>query len=124
MAPRRIGLITLLVSAFAALLITRSVVRPLSVVAGQMNELASGRLDIEIENTGRGDEIGTTTRALASVQANLLAIAGAADEIAQGNLTVTIEPRSAWDRLGIALKTMLVQLRSLVAETASTARGA
>ena len=117
-----IGLATLLISAFAALLITRSVVRPLSVVAAQMNELASGRLDIEIENTGRGDEIGTMTRALGSVQTNLLAIAGAADEIAQGNLTVSIEPRSEWDRLGIALKTMLVQLRSLVAETASTAK--
>ena len=117
-----IGLITLLISVLTALLITRTVVTPLSAVALQMNELASGRLDIKIENTDRGDEIGAMTRALSSVQANLLAIAGAADEIAQGNLTVTIEPRSEWDRLGIALKTMLVQLRHLVAETTSTAK--
>ncbi len=117
-----IGFATLLVSVVAALLITRSVVRPLSVVVRQMNELASGRLDIRIENTDRGDEIGAMTHALDSVQTNLLAIAGAADEIAQGKLTTSIEPRAEWDRLGLALKTMLVQLRSLVAETASTAR--
>ncbi len=117
-----IGLVTLLVSVLAALLITRTVVRPLSVVVGQMNELAGGRLDIRIENTERADEIGAMTRALDSVQTHLLEIAGAADEIAQGKLTTSIEPRSQWDRLGLALKTMLVQLRTLVAETASTAR--
>jgi methyl-accepting chemotaxis protein len=117
-----IGVLTLLISVLAALLITRTVVTPLAVVVLQMNELASGRLDSKIENTDRADEIGAMTRALASVQANLLGLAGAADEIAQGNLTVAIEPRSPWDRLGIALKTMLVQLRSLVAETASTAK--
>ena len=118
-----IGLLTLLVSAVAAVLITRTVVKPLSAVVVQMDELASGRLDLKISNTEQGDEIGVMARALNSVQANLAAIAEAADQIAQGNLTVSIEPRSEWDRLGIALKTMLVQLRSLVAETTSTARG-
>jgi methyl-accepting chemotaxis protein len=117
-----IGLITLLISVITALLITRTVVSPLSVVVRQMNELSGGRLDLRIENTDRGDEIGAMTRALDALQTNLLAIAGAADEVAQGKLTTSIEPRSEWDRLGIALKTMLVQLRSLVAETASTAK--
>ena len=117
-----IGLLTLLISAVAAILVTRTVVKPLSAVVSQMDELASGRLDVRISNTEQGDEIGAMARALSSVRDNLAAIATVADQIAQGNLTVSIEPRSEWDRLGIALKTMLVQLRSLVAETSSTAR--
>lgn len=117
-----IGLLTLLISVVAAILITRTVVKPLSAVVSQMDELASGRLDVDIRYTEQGDEIGAMARALSAVQTNLAAIAGAADQIAQGNLTVSIEPRSEWDRLGIALTTMLVQLRSLVAETTSTAR--
>ena len=117
-----IGLLTLLISVIAAVLITRAVVKPLSTIVAQMDELASGRLDLKISNTEQGDEIGAMARALSSVQANLAAIAEAADQIAKGNLTVSIEPRSEWDRLGIALKTMLVQLRSLVAETTNTAK--
>ncbi len=117
-----IGLLALVISAAAALAITRTVVKPLTAVVAQIDELASGRLDVKITGTERGDEIGAMTRALDAVQRNLGAVAGAADEIARGNLTVSIEPRSEWDRLGIALKTMLVQLRSLVAETASTAK--
>ncbi|MBS1155688.1 MAG: putative Methyl-accepting chemotaxis sensory transducer [Proteobacteria bacterium] len=116
-----IGVLALVVSVAAALAITRTVVKPLSAVARQMDELASGRLDVKITGIERGGEIGTMARALGTVQSNLASVASAANEIAQGNLTVSFEPRSEWDKLGIALKTMLVQLRSLVAETTSTA---
>lgn len=116
-----IGVLALVVSVAAALAITRTVVKPLSAVARQMDELASGRLDVKITGIERGGEIGTMARALGMVQSNLASVASAANEIAQGNLTVSFEPRSEWDKLGIALKTMLVQLRSLVAETTSTA---
>lgn len=115
-----IGLLALVVSVAAALAITRTVVKPLTAVATQMDELASGRLDVKITGIERGGEIGTMARALGTVQHNLASVASTANEIAQGNLTVSFEPRSEWDKLGIALKTMLVQLRSLVAETTST----
>ena len=48
-------------------------------------------------------------------------MAGAADQIAKGTLSVIIKPVSQEDRLGIALKTMLEQSRSLVADTGGAA---
>lgn len=117
-----IGIFALLVSAVLAFAITRTVTKPLTAIVGQLDELSSGRLDMEITGAKRKDEIGAMARALGLVQTNLAGLANAADEISRGNLTVSIEPRSSWDRLGGALKTMLVQLRGLVAETASTAK--
>ncbi|MDR3412833.1 MAG: cache domain-containing protein [Formivibrio sp.] len=116
-----IGLLALVLSVAVALVITRTFVKPLRAVVAQLNELANGRLDVTITGINRGDEIGTMARALDRVQRNLGSVASAADEIAQGNLTISIEPRSERDRLGMALKTMLVHLRRLVAETSNTA---
>ena len=42
----------------AAILITRTVVKPLSAVVSRLDELACGRLDVKIGNTEQGDEIG------------------------------------------------------------------
>jgi methyl-accepting chemotaxis protein len=107
----------LVLSLLVALLVTRSVVRPLSRVKDNMGELAQGRLDLEIPGAERQDEIGSMVRALGAIQSNLGETAAIADRIAQGDLTVAVKPLSEWDRLGNALKSMLEQLRHLVSDT-------
>jgi methyl-accepting chemotaxis protein len=117
-----VGLLMLVVSVAVSVVLTRGVVRPLSRVVSEMGGLAQGRLDSVIPGADRGDEIGVMARALLAVQQNLSATAGMADMVAQGNLTVSIQPVSQWDRLGTALKSMLEQLRNLVADTLGAAK--
>jgi len=65
-------LLAVLVSAGAALALTSGVVRPLGHATDAVQTLASGKLDVDIEDDGRGDEIGGLVRALAVFKANML----------------------------------------------------
>lgn len=65
-------LVILAIMAVAAYLLLRHVSAPLKTVIGHMERLAEGELDIEIEKSDRGDEIGMITRALGIFQRNAL----------------------------------------------------
>jgi len=59
-----IGGALLAVAALGGWLFSRSISRPLTGMAGAMDELASGNLSVEIEGGKRGDELGAMARAL------------------------------------------------------------
>ncbi len=55
-----VGLLVLIVM----LAVTRSIVRPINSLEGDMRELADGNLDVGLEGAERGDEIGDMTKAV------------------------------------------------------------
>jgi methyl-accepting chemotaxis protein len=57
--------LTILVSAGLALYFGRRIARPLTAMAGAMQQVASGNLDIEVAKNHRSDEIGAMSRAFA-----------------------------------------------------------
>jgi methyl-accepting chemotaxis protein len=59
-----LGLLGLMIAAFGILTIWRGVVRPLSRLVGTMGELAHGKVDIDVPDENRADEIGKMARAV------------------------------------------------------------
>ncbi len=64
---------TLAVAGAVALVITRSITRPMAALRAVMAELASGRHDIEIPGLDRGDEIGEMAETVAVFKDNAIA---------------------------------------------------
>ncbi len=62
-----LGCVVLMVSILTA----RSVLRPIDTICADVDELARGRLDLDISTANRADEIGKIGRALTSLQADL-----------------------------------------------------
>lgn len=58
------GLATLLAAAAFAVLLTRSIARPMARLTGEMSRLAAGTLSVNVSDDHRGDEIGVMARAL------------------------------------------------------------
>ena len=114
--------IALLVGTVGAVMIVRSIVRGLGSVVTVADAAAAGRLDLAVDETGRG-EIPDLRRATARLLRNLRAKVEVADRIARGDLATEVPASSAEDRLGGALATMVEQLRSVLGNAAETARG-
>ncbi|MEW6640072.1 MAG: nitrate- and nitrite sensing domain-containing protein [Pseudomonadota bacterium] len=55
-----------------ALVMARSITRPLGMLSQVMETLATGRTDIEVQGTTRGDEIGRMAQAVAFFRSNLI----------------------------------------------------
>jgi methyl-accepting chemotaxis protein len=53
-------------------IMTRSIVTPIDNITGVMGVLAGGNLDVDVPDTGRGDEIGTMANALVTFQTGLV----------------------------------------------------
>ncbi|MBD1547155.1 EAL domain-containing protein [Roseibium aggregatum] len=60
------GLLAVLVSLFVALVLSRSIVGPIQAITNLMQDVSSGKLDVEIDDNGRKDEIGKMVRAVAA----------------------------------------------------------
>ena len=103
--------IALLMACGLALVITRSVTRPLAEVRRAAEKIAEGDLDVTL-TVDSHDEIGTMAKAFGRAIDYLHTMAGAAREIAGGNLAVNVEPVSDRDELGTAF----VAMRDKVAE--------
>lgn len=66
------GLASLAIAGFVALLVMRRVLKPLNNLTGQMGELAGGKNEIVVEGLERADEIGEMARALDVFRTNAL----------------------------------------------------
>jgi methyl-accepting chemotaxis protein len=93
-----------------ALLLSRSITRPIIALQKASAAIARGNLSQEIK-ARRRDEIGTLARSFIEMQQSLQGIASFAERIASGDLTVQAVKRSEEDVLGIALENMLENLR-------------
>ena len=65
-------LVALLASSVAVLVMARSITLPINRLAGEMTRLATGELDLQVEATDRGDEIGLMARAVQFFKENLI----------------------------------------------------
>nr|WP_315216593.1 methyl-accepting chemotaxis protein [uncultured Duganella sp.] len=128
-----LGLATLALGAVLALMLTRSIVRPLTRAVALAEQVAAGELHAVIEH-GRGDEIGQLFDALSHMTGRLahtvgrvrdgaVAIDSASREIANGNMDLS---RRTEHQAGALQETAsaMVQLTSAVRENSANARQA
>jgi len=128
-----LGLATLALGAVLALMLTRSIVRPLTRAVALAEQVAGGELHVVIEH-GRGDEIGQLFDALSHMTGRLahtvgrvrdgaLAIDAASREIATGNMDLSRRTEHQAAALQETASAM-VQLTSAVRENSGNARQA
>lgn len=107
---------TPIVLGLVGLFITRSIARPLTKLTTAADRISEGDLDVELDTTGRRDEIGTLSQAFDRMIRALRTVAQAAERVAQGNLSVPIESRSKDDVVSNALIMMSDNLSSLIGQ--------
>ena len=98
------------------LIIVQNISRPLGKITDVANSIASGDLNVTVENTDRGDEIGVLSQAFARMLHSLQEMARVAGQIAAGNLAVEVKPQSEKDVVGTALALMVENLSRLVGQ--------
>ncbi len=122
-AIRREGIVTTVATAIvivgifvtlAYFVVRRMVVRPLAVLAGGLERIASGDTATRIA-VDSADEIGTLSATANTMAEALDAKARLANRIGEGDLTAEIRLSSANDTLGHALHQMVTRLREVVA---------
>jgi len=103
-----------------AVLITRSITRPVLKVVEAANKLAIGETDFDIEVRGR-DETAVLLAAMQRMVESNSEMVKAASGIASGDLRVRITPRSEGDALGHSLTNMIGKLTEIIGEVRSGA---
>ncbi|MFN8458013.1 MAG: methyl-accepting chemotaxis protein [Anaerolineae bacterium] len=109
------------------IVISRSIIRPLSIMVGALQNLAKGDLNRQLSQAdrqaiiGREDELGITGKSLKQAEEYLTEMAGLAGKIALGDLTVEVQPKCATDELGQAFAQMAANLRHIVGQVSESA---
>lgn len=118
----------LILSAFpavtlAALLITRSITRPVGKVAAMIEDLEKGRLGRRL-NFERSDEIGRMGKAIDAFADNMQhEIIAALRKLAQGDLTFKVIPQDDQDEIRGTLKKLGEDLNVLLGQVFATSEG-
>jgi len=112
----------ILLGLLAALLISRSITRPVVALQTAAAAVTRGDLSRAINVKGR-DELGALARSFLEMQKALQGVAALAERIAAGDLTVQAVKRSEEDSLGISLENMLENLRRIAAFAERIASG-
>ena len=114
-----IMIIGLIVAAFigiaAAILITRSITKPVILGVNLAQEIAKGDFSMRL-NLDRGDEIGVLANSLDEMAENLAQNAAIAEKIADGNMNVDVTLASDKDQLGLALQKMVLNLNDVLGQ--------
>jgi len=105
--------VAVVITLIMAILLTRSITRPLQNAVRINNRLSEGDLETTIQ-IDRKDELGQLFAAMQTMISNLKKTATVAEQIAGGDLTVTVPLLSNRDALGKALSTMVSTLREMV----------
>lgn len=111
---------TFLASLVIALLITRSITKPLAEAVEVVRLVSTGDLSARAQFSSR-DEIGRMLADMNGMVENLEATANVAGQLAEGNLTVKVPVLSEQDTLGRALERMVVALRRVVGDVTAAA---
>ncbi|HET9454523.1 MAG TPA: HAMP domain-containing protein, partial [Gemmatimonadaceae bacterium] len=108
--------LALLLGAAGAVVITRSIVRPLDDLRVAADRLALGDIEQTVNAEAR-DEIGDLSRSFAAMMTGQRALATAARGLAGGDAAVAVDVRSPADTLGLAVQQLRETVRSLTGET-------
>jgi methyl-accepting chemotaxis protein len=107
-----VGLITVLLG----IAVGRYVGKRVKHVAEVAEAVATGDVNVVLENCETRDELGRLSAAFHLMVSSIRTQANAADQIAAGNLSVQVDIRSEKDTLGRALKNAVESLRGLISE--------
>ncbi len=116
-----VGLLAAVLAIGLALVISRSIGRPLAELVRVGKRVAEGDVEQTVDASGR-DEVTDLARVFDEMLTYLKGMAGVADRIAQGDLSGSVHARSERDALGTSFATMSVSLRELIGQV-STAAG-
>jgi len=109
-----IGMIAgVLLAIVLGILITRSITKPIAKGVTFAQEIARGRLEIELD-VNQKDEVGILADALREMLASLKYKADLVRKIANGDLTINVEIASEQDGLGKSLATMVDSLNDIL----------
>jgi methyl-accepting chemotaxis protein len=107
-------------SIFVAILIGRSIAKPLGMMTDVAGRLAVGDISDNV-TMQRKDEIGLLAGAFERMIQYQRAASEVADQMAAGDLTATIQPNSEKDRLGNSFVKMLESLRDAISQVSLNA---
>ncbi|MBK7258856.1 MAG: Cache 3/Cache 2 fusion domain-containing protein [Ignavibacteriae bacterium] len=110
------GVIAVLICGLIAMLVRRSIVRPVGILVHAADALAQGDVSISIPEMGH-DEMGSLSRSFAAIVDASRDRAEAARRISEGDLSITVTQRTDRDVLGLALARALTELQNLVRES-------
>jgi CheY-like chemotaxis protein/signal transduction histidine kinase/HAMP domain-containing protein len=110
-----ITILSIVLQLIATLVSTRSVTGPLQNIVKAANDMAMGKVDVEIHNTS-SDEIGELAQSTARLLETTKSLARAAEAIGQGDYSVAVERRSEEDILGNAISEMQYNLLKMTKE--------
>ena len=98
-----------------AVILARSISRPLREMTESASSISTGDVDVEINVKGK-DEVGRLADSFRAMVLYLRAMAGAAETIAEGDLRYDVTPMSDKDALGNSFKKMIASLRKVAGE--------
>ena len=111
-----IAALGLVLGAFIFYYLSRSITGPLDKVTALAKQIATGDVTVEVEASGRRDEIGVLQDSFRALAESFKARAGLAGRIAGGDLTMDMGHVQERDVLGMALKDMVSALKDQIAE--------
>lgn len=117
-----ISLGTLIIAAFLAINLGRSIGKPIREIARVAEKVAGGDLTAQIDTTRRGDEVGILTRSFQSLIGYIRDLSSAIEGLSNNDLSVNIEPKSPQDHLSQNIQRTIQTLRDLAEETRNMTR--
>ncbi|HDQ72366.1 MAG TPA: HAMP domain-containing protein [Chloroflexi bacterium] len=123
-------ILSILLASGAAILIARTITRPVDIIASAARLLSTG--DVALRGmdqnnlariTRRDDEIGDIGQVFGSLVDYFQDMTSAAQHIAAGDLTVSVTPKGKDDLLGNAFVDMISDLRALAKQVADNVTG-
>ncbi|MFP4268409.1 MAG: methyl-accepting chemotaxis protein [Spirochaetaceae bacterium] len=98
------------------LFLNKSLIKPIRVFTGNMEEIAQGDLHVDFGEVERKDEIGQLSRAMGTMQTSLQHKASVIEKFAQGDFSVEVEKVSEKDQLGESLFAMKEAINELLGQ--------
>ncbi len=108
---------------FGTVILTLSIVRPLRAITEVADDLALGKVDRDVPESGK-DEIGQLAEAFRTLLDGWRAHAALAEKIARGDLSAEVVTLSSQDVLGQSMGRMRVAIESLIEEVDGLAAAA
>ena len=110
-----IAALALLLGAAIAVLITRSIGKPVNELAACADKLALGDVEVVINTDGK-DEIAILAQSFKNMADNIKEASLAAEKVARGDLSVQVTPKSERDLMGKNLTAMIAMINGLTQE--------
>ena len=117
-----LSLAAIMLAIAIAMIITASIVNPLSSAVEAAQRLATGDVSTEI-NSDSKDEVGQLQRSMGQMIQSLRRMGETANRIARGDLDLEVVPNSERDVFGIAMKNMVESLKQMAATADRIAAG-